>query len=257
MQKIGIYKITNTQNGHSYIGQSRNIDRRWRAHKEAAYNFNSNSYNYPLQKAFRKYGLELFNFTVLEECPIAELNEREVFWINYYNPEYNQTIGGDYSVVPQKLTMAQVLEIQAKLVADVEGKLSHKELAEYYGVHKDTIRDINVGRTWRNDNYTYPLHYSKFDPNNPNKTTFFCIDCGAEIAKGSQRCLKCSAIKNRKVDRPNRDELKLLIRTTSFTKIGEQFGVSDNAIRKWCDAEGLPRKATEIKKYSDEEWLNI
>jgi uncharacterized protein YjcR len=44
------------------------------------------------------------------------------------------------------------------------------------------------------------------------------------------------------VERPNRDELKQLIRTLPFTKIGKMFGVSDNAIRKWCNAYNLPRK---------------
>ena len=51
-----------------------------------------------------------------------------------------------------------------------------------------------------------------------------------------------------------REELKILIRTIPFTKIGEKFGISDNAIRKWCDSYNLPRKSTEIKKYTDEEW---
>ena len=40
----------------------------------------------------------------------------------------------------------------------------------------------------------------------------------------------------------------------SFTAIGKKYNVSDNAVRKWCDKYNLPRKASEIKKYSDEEW---
>jgi hypothetical protein len=48
-----------------------------------------------------------------------------------------------------------------------------------------------------------------------------------------------------------------LIRTTPFTQIGKQFNVSDNAIRKWCDKYDLPRKSSEIKKYSNNEWENI
>ena len=55
----------------------------------------------------------------------------------------------------------------------------------------------------------------------------------------------------------SREELKNLIRTTPFTKIGEKYGVSDNTIRKWCDKYNLPRKAAEIKKISDEDWLKI
>jgi hypothetical protein len=35
------------------------------------------------------------------------------------------------------------------------------------------------------------------------------------------------------------------------------FGVSDNAVRKWCDKYNLPRKARDIKALTDEEWLKI
>ena len=62
---------------------------------------------------------------------------------------------------------------------------------------------------------------------------------------------------SRIVERPSREELKILIREKPFTQIGEMYGVSDNAIRKWCDAEGLPRKKTDINKMTDEEWEKI
>ena len=51
-----------------------------------------------------------------------------------------------------------------------------------------------------------------------------------------------------------REELKLLIRTKPFTQIATMFQVSDTAIRKWCDFYNLPRRATDIKKITDEEW---
>lgn len=54
-----------------------------------------------------------------------------------------------------------------------------------------------------------------------------------------------------------REELKRLIRTTSFVKIGERYGVSDNTVRKWCDELNLPRRKTEINSYSDLEWSKI
>lgn len=68
---------------------------------------------------------------------------------------------------------------------------------------------------------------------------------------------KIERIKQRKVERPNRESLKEMIRTTPFTTIGKNFGVSDNAIRKWCKSYDLPFKSSEIKKYSDEEWEKI
>lgn len=252
---IGIYKITNKVNGHSYVGQSSNIQRRWQNHKVAAYNLNDKGYEYPLYRAMRKYGQKVFSFEVLEECSQAALNEREIWWINQLQPEYNQTVGGDYQITGNKLTPSQVDEIKKILISDIEGKIQHKDLATKYGVCKDTIRDINVGRTWFDEKLSYPLHYSKFDPRNPNKARNYCCDCGIEISKGSNRCIKCDGLYRRKELPLTREELKNLIRTTPFTKIGKMFNVTDNSVRKWCDKCNLPRKASEIKKINDQDWL--
>ena len=89
------------------------------------------------------------------------------------------------------------------------------------------------------------------------KTLFVCKDCGVEVSKNHYYCTKCAAKRKQMVIRPNRDELKTLIRTKSFTEIGKQFKGSDNAIRKWCKAEGLPSKKQDIKLYTDEEWKFI
>ena len=256
---IGIYKITNLINNHSYVGQSMNISKRWNAHKEEAKKEKSDKFDYPLYRAIRKYGINNFKFEVLEECSINELNEKEIYWINFYKCEYNQTIGGDYSIIPQKLTVEQVNEIKKILISDTEGKISHKELGERYGVSgKDTIRDINVGRTWYDPTLSYPLHHSKYS-GFFKKAENYCIDCGKKIYKNSQRCRQCAnkeRIKNNtsKSIYPNREQLKNLIRIKSFVKIGEQFKVTDNAVRKWCKKYNLPYKVSDIKKYSDAEW---
>ena len=76
---IGIYKITNNINGHCYIGQSSQIEKRWKNHKIASNNQNDSSYEYPLYKAMRKYGIENFTFEIIEECSIKELDEREIY----------------------------------------------------------------------------------------------------------------------------------------------------------------------------------
>lgn len=182
----GIYQIINNINGKGYIGQSRNIEKRWLAHKES-------KEDYPLYKAFRKYGVENFTFQILEECSIEDLNEKEKFYIKTEHSEYNQTEGGDYQTAPQKLGNEIWKEIQMILLEDKEGKISHKELAEKYGVHKDTIRDINVGRTWYNSNLVYPLRYSKFDPSNPKakEKTATCPQCGKQKSKRSKVCRDC------------------------------------------------------------------
>lgn len=253
---IGIYKITNKINNHCYIGQSRKIDQRWKNHIIASNNLNDKGYEYPLYRAFRKYGINNFSFEVIEECKIEELNDKENYWIKYYNAEYNQTLGENFQVGSSKLTSNDVKTIQKMLIEDVQGELSHKDLAKQYNVHKDTIRDINVGRSWYDPTLNYPLHYSKFDSKKPNKILYYCKDCGIQISSKAIRCSKCEAQRRSYENKlpVSRIDLKKLIRTVPFTQIGIMFNVSDNTIRKWCKKYDLPDKVKEIKTYSDNEW---
>lgn len=92
---IGIYKIENKINHHIYIGQSSNIYERWTNHKWVA---NKGKDNTTLYQALRKYGIENFSFEIIEECSLEELNEKEIYWISYYdsyNNGYNESPGGE------------------------------------------------------------------------------------------------------------------------------------------------------------------
>jgi group I intron endonuclease len=260
---VGIYKITNNVNGKCYIGQSVKIKKRWNNHRASSSNKNDRAYEYPLYRSIRKYGLDKFSFEILEKCCGKILNEREVYWINKISPEYNQTCGGDYLISPVKLTLTEVEEIQKILIKDIESEVYHCNIAEKYGVHKDTIRDINVGRTWNNPKLKYPLHYSKFTGKNISHSRItYCIDCGNEISKYSKRCNNCNfkfrvEISTNLSDRISREELKNYIRTRPFTWIGNKFNVSDNTIRRWCDSFNLPRKKSDITKIDNKEWVKI
>lgn len=242
----GIYKITNNINQKVYIGQSIDINRRWRSHK------NFNEYlqgHYPLYQAFKKYGLENFSFEIIEECLPQELNDKEIYWIHFYNSYYNgynQTTGGQES----NNTTIKISKEDIQIIYDLllNSSISQKEIASMFSVGEDTISEINQGKTRINPDLNYPLR---------KRIEYFCIDCGAKIYRGALRCDSCNRKTFRVVERPSREELKNLIRTKPFTQIAKQFGVTDNAIRKWCDAENLPRKVKDIKAYSDEEWKLI
>lgn len=91
---IGIYKITNLLNGKSYIGQSIDIEQRFKQHKNLK---RLNSEDSPLHRAIKKYGLECFSFEILELCKKEELDEFERYYIEKYDTRkkgYNLTDGG-------------------------------------------------------------------------------------------------------------------------------------------------------------------
>ena len=88
-----IYKITNIQNNKVYIGQTiRPIEQRFKRHLNDALN---NILDTHFAKAIRKYGKDSF---IIEEIDSAqtqdELNQKEQYWIRYYNSVedgYNET----------------------------------------------------------------------------------------------------------------------------------------------------------------------
>ena len=48
--------------------------------------------------------------------------------------------------------------------------------------------------------------------------------------------------------KPSKTELKEQTMKHPFTKIAKAYGVSDNAVRKWCKSYNLPYKKKDIKK---------
>lgn len=129
----------------------------------------------------------------------------------------------------------------------------------------DHINGINTDDRLENLRWVCPnCNMQLPTTNGKNKKTLnqknFCKDCGKEIDIRSERCIQCHG-KTQIVPLDKmlvtREELKELIRTTPFTTIGKQFGVTDNAVRKWCEKFSLPKKSSEIKKISDEDWAKI
>lgn len=96
MGKSGIYKITNTVTGKIYVGKSVDLKQRWHSHK--SYLRSGTHCNEYLQRSWDKYGEESFVFEIIEYCPVENIEQREIYWINTldsYKNGYNLTIGGE------------------------------------------------------------------------------------------------------------------------------------------------------------------
>jgi len=91
--KSGIYLWYNRINGHTYVGQSKNlgdtrVGRLVNYYKDGYLNSRTRG-NSLIRKALLKYGHENFSLIILEYCPIDLLDIREQHWLDFLEPYYN------------------------------------------------------------------------------------------------------------------------------------------------------------------------
>lgn len=181
--KSGIYMIRNKITGHIYIGQSVNLKYRMRRQRQCLRDrIHENDY---LQKHVNKYGIDNFEFLVIEKCELDALDERERYWIAHYDSMnrakgYNLESGGN----PQKIVSEETREkkrgrnnpmfgkkwndtqreritlanransnkLTESDVAVIKQRIANgatqKQIAEEYDLHISTVSKITRGVNW-------------------------------------------------------------------------------------------------------------
>lgn len=146
---IGIYRITNKINGKSYIGQSVDIEERFKHHKKYR---RTCEYNKILYKAIKKYGIENFSFEIIDICKKEELDEKEIYYIEKYGTfknGYNMTKGGEG--LGGYVFSRKSIEKRAKSVKNYYKKYSRSQesrekvrnsLKKYYNEHPEAREKI-------------------------------------------------------------------------------------------------------------------
>jgi len=153
-----IYKITNKFNFMVYIGKTaRTLEIRMKEHLSETKTY--------IDRAIHKYGIDAFEVSVIEECAtLEELNEREIFWIAFYNCKkpngYNLTDGGE-GIIGYKFS-SELIEKRSK--SRQGKKLSEKA--------RKTLSDSQKGKTFSDEIRARMSNVKK------NKCPVKCVETG-------------------------------------------------------------------------------
>lgn len=157
---IGIYKIENKVNGKVYIGQSVNIENRWKSHiRELNNGIHCNRH---LLGSWKKYGQDNFEFKTICVCNEDELDEKEIYYIDLYKSfdydyGYNMTLGGQgslkshynidlilntYKTTNSVSKTSEILNLNEYRVSEILNELNIRKIKSPYrkiiGINPDT-----------------------------------------------------------------------------------------------------------------------
>ena len=130
---IGIYKITNPK-GKIYIGQSIDIERRFKEYKKLQCNQSIKLFN-----SLKKYGIENHMFEILEECLLEQLNEKEENYILLFNSHVQ---GLNIKLASKPSWTGKKRPEHSKFLKENGSGLSYKRTQE----HKDNLRKKLSGK---------------------------------------------------------------------------------------------------------------
>ena len=278
MYKIGyIYKITNIKNNKVYIGQTKqNIEQRFIQHKSHARNYRN---NHKLGNAIRKYGEDNFIIEEIEKCQYSELDERERFWIKYYNSVengYNTLFGG------QDKTIYYELDNQKEIIDYYYQCHNQQEVIKKFNITEYKFRQLLLKNNLPTDYTNYGKHkQKKIIIIELNKIFEKAEDCAQFLIENKYTNAKIECVKigisksvsnhipylnlsfkdyneylqdNSGYDikkRPTKEELEEKIKDNSISSLSSLYNVHETTLRKWLKKYNIEIPKKEKNKCID------
>lgn len=180
---------------------------------------------------FKLDGLDRFTSTLLSCCP------KSGFIYKAYIPPAKpiKSTRSRYGQKYQYPAMEDILDmVKTKSLAQIA-----REIGVPYGSF--------VAKIWRLRKSGAPIPSltgnprleAKCDIQFHHRRIELLCSCGCSKCEKARYCRDCANLKRRKYVRPSCQELEALVTELPMTSIGRKYGVSDNAVRKWCRSYGI------------------
>ena len=128
-----------------------------------------------------------------------------------------------------------------------KGIRAHKAASEWFISDEEAEQRYQMKLAKKREKRRVPEHLRKVTPISPK----ICPSCGKEFRPSDRKQKYCSpeCYHNKNNNRPNISTLlKAFKEYNNFVKVGKYFGVTDNAVRKWCKLYKLPIHSKELHK---------
>lgn len=220
-----------------------------------------------LQEHFPEYDCDEYGNVTKNGEPAKIFKSNKYFQVLLFDKNHKRKVCGVHTV----MAMKYLNYFEGCIVHHLDGNTTNNLLSNlevqsrsqhshYHAGHKEINTNEwsdEIAGQMGNMIKTRAEQKRKYRKAHPPTSIIACPRCGKAINKNGRMCRECYEELISVTNHITRDELKSAIRTMPFTRIGEMFDVTDNAIRKWCRRYGLPTHSREIKRYTEEEWMLI
>lgn len=153
----GIYRFQNQITLESYVGQSTNLEERYKRHNRDWINGTTDFY-----EAIQEWGWDNFSYEVLEICEKEELNNKEKYWIAFYDSfynGYNETKGGGnhWTVSEDEILKLYYEGLSPKQIKE-HLQISLSTVYKYLSCDKEFIKNKNNNKNTNFRVYQYDLN---------------------------------------------------------------------------------------------------
>ena len=220
--KSGIYMLTNKLTNDIYIGQSKDISKRFMNYFNLSYLISRN--NYIISRALIKYGYSNFSLTILEYCDKSDLLLREQYYFDKFNPQYNIL-----KIAGSSRGFKHSEETKIKISKALKGVYIKKKSSLWGRFHTEETKKVMSKKKMKTNN---PLFGKTHSANSKELIRQKALN----RIVSSETKLKMSAIHGHPIniyEKSSSGKFNLIGNFVSIRKAGKFLGISPNTITKY------------------------